>query len=427
LIYIKENNQYSKYYLSDDGKLICRKKDNSECVILYGISGEFDGIVTDSGEIHFVLQTLSGEMIYLKKESDTWKKYTILKSRKGLQKITNIRLAASGENLCAFYIMNHQGKKLLVKHIFSENNMVIEPEVLDVAGGREEFVLLTHPKMPLTVIYRNAAGECRKLCFEKNFRLVTEESVNLKNEILCLDAVAYNDEIFFTYTIPAKNSVALMFCNGKTPDEEKIVTFGIARNLFPHIMTVGNDMILQWEENGMIMQSESRDFGKNFTKPKPLGNECKFAKIRQIYSSGGLVCNKCAVYNMKPFVSGAKKHGEIDRKGVQNTLNNFRFINKEINGNVTNEEIMKKINGLKNDIDQMGKTLISMCSFLEDIKKFKFDAENIHEISPHKVITDNLSGDDIGEINKDNLEIFENTKIDDILPDNTEIHGEVEK
>ena len=101
-------------------------------------------------------------------------------------------------------------------------------------------------------------------------------------------------------------------------------------------------------------------------------------------------------------------------------VNNYSHINKEINGNVTNEELLKNLNEIKGHIDQMEKSLIGICSFLEDLKTFKHNAENANVFAQSKAAT-NLTGQDIGEIDNDNVKLFESTDIDDIMPDKAEI------
>ncbi|MBO7289731.1 MAG: hypothetical protein J6V03_07075 [Clostridia bacterium] len=126
LIYINENNLYTKYYISSDNRLMCQDKAGNENMILADISNEFDAISKD-GVLHFVLQSSGGELLYLKKEDDTWRKFDILKSRRGIKRIHKIRLAKHQNKLCAFYIMEHNGQNLFVKHRFSTEKLYEEP------------------------------------------------------------------------------------------------------------------------------------------------------------------------------------------------------------------------------------------------------------------------------------------------------------
>ena len=139
MIYIKTNNSYLKYHVTRDGKFICTQADGSESVILYDVSDEFDGVISEDGREHFIIQGLNGELVYLNKENDTWKKYNIFKSRKGVRKISEIKLTLFRDMLCAFYIMEYTGKNLLIRHLFSVNDLYREPEVLNITDKRKDF------------------------------------------------------------------------------------------------------------------------------------------------------------------------------------------------------------------------------------------------------------------------------------------------
>lgn len=420
MIYIKEDDGYSKYHTNQDNKFICTVKGKSESVILHEVSGEFDGIITPNKNVHFVLQGLDGELIYLKKEADTWKKYCLLKSRKAVQKISAIRLVCSKSEFCVFYVIGHQGKNLLVKHVFSLEDMAKEPEILGIIDVKRDYVLTDNNQGNITVIFKTVEGKYRKLVFDLEFKIIKDEFVDFENNILELSAICHGTQTYYAYSVPRKNSVAIIFCKEDNLSDEKVVTFGIARNSPVHILYVQNHIVIQWEENGMIMESQSNDFGKTFSKPKHLSSECKFAKIRQIQPCNDLAGNKCAVYNMAPFTAVKKGDSKSDGKGVTSKVNNYSHINKEINGNVTNEELLKNLNEIKGHIDKMEKSLIGICSFLEDLKTFKHNSENANVFAQSKAAT-NLTGQDIGEIDNDNVKLFESTDIDDIMPDKAEI------
>ena len=140
MIFIKEDYEYHKYYVSDDARLICTDEKSNESMILADVSNEYDAISDTNGIIHFVMQGQNGELVYLKKENKQWKKYHIFKSKNGLKKLHNIVLKNSGNKLCAFYVMEHKGKKLLVRHRFSADKLYEEPVVLDITDGKRRIV-----------------------------------------------------------------------------------------------------------------------------------------------------------------------------------------------------------------------------------------------------------------------------------------------
>ncbi|MBR3934317.1 MAG: hypothetical protein IKJ68_10485 [Clostridia bacterium] len=417
MIYIKESDSYFRYHTNETGKLICTSKDKSECIILHKISKEFDAVISTDEKIHFVLQGLDGELLYLKKEMNTWKKYSILKSRNGLQKISGIKLAVSGDILCAFYIINHLGKNLLVKHVFSVEDLFKEPEVLGVCKANRDFVMCNSTGGQTFVIFTDEDNNLQKIIFNANFDTLKDEKLNFEPDMLMFNAICKDGEFYYVYTVPRKGSIALVFCNENYIDLTKIITFGIARNSTLQILFNGNNLFVQWEENGTIMQAESGDFGKKFSKPKTLGTECHFAKIRHT-GTDDLICNKCAVYNMSPYFYRQKVSTQTKIKGAGSSLNNNGYYKNDISSDVSNKQILVRLDELKSDINQMGKNIANMCSFLEDIKIYKNTAHEITPLIPPNQSEHNFKKENVGEIDEDNVKLFESTHIDTVLPEN---------
>ena len=85
---------------------------------------------------------------------------------------------------------------------------------------------------------------------------------------------------------------------------------------------------------------------------------------------------------------------------------------------VSSEFITQKLQAIEKDIDKMGKTLEEMCNFLDKLTEFKNNTISDFEITQKSTAnTAALSGEDIGEILSENVKLFENTDIDEILPD----------
>jgi len=419
LIYIKEDDKYLKYHTGIDTRLICTKDDGTETVILNDISGEFDAVCDKFGTVHFVLQGIEGDLIYLKKENNTWKKYNIFKSRKGLKKIHGLCLKISGEKLCAFYIMEHEANLLVVEHRFSLDNLYEEPEVLGIADARRDFCVCSLQTGDFYLFYKDENGFRRKAILDCNFNLKAMENTNLEGDILSLRCMEFKGKIYAVYTVPRKSSTALVFCDINESGSEKIITFGISRNCIAQIVCSDNTIYVQWQENLGIMQSELKDGNPSFKKSVSLGNACVTAKVRNAQTDG-IKCDMCAVYNFRPYIGkefwGNKKNmskeaGEIYMKSKNDITNPFDC-----------NDIIEKLNSIQSDINNMGKTLLEMCEFLNELKKFKDDTveDNFGFVNIIKEKKESLSGEDIGQIDEGNIKLFESTDIDAVLPERKE-------
>lgn len=410
MIYIKTNNSYLKYHVTRDGKFICTQADGSESVILYDVSDEFDGVISEDGREHFIIQGLNGELVYLNKENDTWKKYNIFKSRKGVRKISGIKLTLFRDMLCAFYIMEYTGKNLLIRHLFSVNDLYREPEVLNITDKRKDFCICQNLNGDTYLFFKNEKGKWANYVFSENPAHKDLSVFEIEDGASNLCAASVNNEIYLTYTAQRGNSTALLFCSEKNPNDVKTITFGISKNCRPKIVTYDEFTCIQWSENGGVMQADLLK-GDIFNKPKPLGVPGAIAQIRELCASS-LKCRSCAVYNMYPYIRGKSILKSKLNKG-EPAVN---FKNDIINDKYS-KEILSKLNEIESDIDTMGKNLEDMCLFLSELQGFKHEIDNT-EISIAKTEKkDALSGDDVGEIDENNIKIFESTDIDSVLPE----------
>lgn len=415
MIYIKSGDIYLKYHVTDDNRLICTDKNGTESLILTDVSNEFDAYKDMRGNTHFLLQGSSGELIYLKNEPDTWKKYSILKSRKGIKKIHSIRLIKNENYLCAFYIMEHDGNRLMIKHRFSENNLYEEPEVLGINDGKRNFSLCVCDS-EYHLYYRDSENGTREFIMDDKFNIINTVSSRFNNEILAINTAYINKTIYAVCTVPKKMSTAMIFFDTKNEDKAKIITFGISRNCSPEIISAEGCIIIQWEENGSVMQTESYDLGESFSKPHLAGRQCVFADVRQNAKETPVFYGKCAIYNSIPNVS-YNKNMQNNKAGINMNSSYKRSENHKFN-EVSSEFITQKLQAIENDIGELGKTLDEMCKFLDRLTEFKNNIDNDFNITQKETSnTATLSGEDIGEIISDNVKLFENTDIDEILPD----------
>ena len=403
MIYINENGTYCKYFTSYDDKLICSDAKGDETSVLGNVSGEFDALCADDGSIHFILQGTGGELIYLLKENNTWKKYNIFKSRRGIKKINNIRLFKQGKYLCAFYIMEHGGKKLMVKHRFCKENLYEEPVVLGVAHSKGNYCICRNGTT-FVLIYKSENSTWIKVNMEKEFTKSESRIINFDEDIISIKTLSVNGRIYACALVPKNSSAVLTFFDTDAMNSAKIISFGLARNCVPEIICYNERLYIQWEENASVIEVYSDDFGKSFSKPARTRNACELASVRQAENIN--LSDRCAIYNFAPCL----KKDNLSKRSAS-AINNF-------NSNYTTDSsiLLEKLKSIETDIDNMGKKLIEMCSYLEVLKKL---SHNEPEESFEACIQNSepVHENDVGEINTENMKLFENTDIDSVLPE----------
>ncbi|MBQ6894620.1 MAG: hypothetical protein IJN40_03905 [Clostridia bacterium] len=414
MIYIKEDEGFKRYYIRADGRLMCERKNGEEEIILSDISNEFDA-AQQKGCLHFVLQGAGGEVIYLKKEDGTWRKFDILKSRKGIKKIHKIRLIASENKLCAFYIMEHNGQNLFVKHRFSTDSLYEEPEVMGVCNEGKIYSI-SQTDNGFILFFKDADGVIKKILLDKDYTIKDIEDCGFKNEILTINTLFYKGITYALCTVRRKNSAALIFFDTDNEADAKIVSFGMAKNCVAEMIASEDEITAIWEENGGIIFSQYIIGNTSFSKPKPLGKGYRLFRIRPCCTSGYTFSGKCAFYNYLPHIPGYnfRKENQNTRRG--NNMNSNGFEKNSIKPK-DNDIIIEKLKEIEKHIDNMGNTLKDMCSFLDKLTAFKKEADNTCEnYDENNIIAEIAGKENLGEINMENVKLFENTDIDSVLP-----------
>lgn len=422
LIYVNENNFYTKYYISKDNRLMCQDKAGDENMILADISNEFDAIFKD-GALHFVLQSSAGELLYLKKEDDTWRKFDILKSRRGIKRIQKIKLAKQQNKLCAFYIMEHNGQNLFVKHRFATENLYEEPEVMGTCSdGRTYSICET--KFGTVLIFKDTSGIFKKIICDNDFNIKSVEECHFKNEIFAFSTIYYKNKLYALSTVKRKNSTALIFFDTENENDAKIVSFGMPKNCSPEIIASEDGITVLWEENGGIIYSQYIIGNDTFSKPHLWGKGENLVSIRPVHTNYAIFSGKCPFFNFMPQIPGNSLKPGSENNNRRFDMNSAKFETEKIKPK-ENEFVIQKLTEIEKEVERIGSSLTQMCSFLDKLTEFKENAQKMtadtREDGVFAKITESEATErSIEEINEENMRIFENTDIDSVLPSNDE-------
>lgn len=426
MLYLKSHNDISKYYVRSDNKFIVKKPGKGADIIIDEVTGEFDGVCPEDGSIHFLIQSTDGSLVYLKYENDSWRKYIIFKSKNNTCNISSIRLTYSEKKLCAFYALVHGEKTMLVRHIFSDKELYTVPEVVDLLDVRKDFCICTDVSGNTHLFYRNRDGERIEKIYSDTMTETSSKRHSEDDNTYSFTAVCNAEGIYRLYTSIRKSYTALILrtCN----DEEKIITFAVARNCRHAVSTNDGKVTVQWSEEGRIMQTHSENHGKSFCRPYVLKKDCDFSKVRIRGIRPGLYCNEYAVShdNMPDFTIQTNKSKDPNHKETATMNNagmrsNYRFVTSEENKAA---ELIKNLENIEARINSLGKSLEKICKFLEKPPEFKNNIDNNEfSVAPKAQKTKTAEEtNDIGEKNEENIKLFESTDIDSVIPPKNEIN-----
>lgn len=420
-IYIKQADGYLKFYTDDTARFVMAAPDTKESVILHEMSDEYDGICDDDGSLHFLIQSMQGELLYVRYENGTWKKYNIFKNKDNLRKISNIHLTYSGGLLCAFYTMEHSDKIMLVKHMFSASKLYVTPEIADLADTKKDFCVCTHPNGNTHLFYRDSAGRRQETVYDKYFVRGEQNIKAPKGEVYNMCVVNSGDKIYGAYISVKKNYTALMFSKCGAWEQEKIITFGIPKNTKIAISAKDDDIVVCWYESGTIMQSASKNGGESFSKPYAVGRGTEVKKIRSKGQRAGMYRSYYAAPR-EPWEREKVKQTDVhERMRNVNSTAGYNHETKDNFVDMKSQEFTYKLGQIKAEVDKIGRDMDKICMFLQRLTEFKENAAK-DVFTPQTVAPDSVKGlsdgnVDIGEKNEENIRLFESMDIDDVLPE----------
>ncbi|MBE7050558.1 MAG: hypothetical protein E7394_07315 [Ruminococcaceae bacterium] len=404
------SNQSSLCFFTDEkSNFVMSSDDNDSMIIMENAGCEFDGICDKRGILHFLIQDNNGTLFYIRYDNKIWKKYNLLSSKEKKNSISHIHLLSSGNSLCAFYVMEHQGKFMLIKHMFSPDNLRITPSVIDLVDFRKDFCICTHPDGSTHLYYRNAGGKRRETIFDKYFSISSSVDLYDNDDTYVMKVVNSGASVICASICARKNHTALIF---KKDDTEKIITFAIARNA-QLSMCAKNDLIdIYWQEGNFIMHSESKNGGKDFSKPKFFKSEKGFFKYKKTGDMPGLYKSEYICKNDIDSKPSSERYLTNQNKYIKKGVNTI--LKNDIYHDMDSSQFLQKISQIEKDVERIGIGVDKICIFLDRLVQFKKDTENpMRSFSvPDK--------NNIGVKNEDNIKLFENMSIDDAIKDNSD-------
>lgn len=317
-----------------EGNIYIRKYDGNKWsagdIVLKGAINDFDVYCTES-QIHILAEKTDGNIFYTVYSLRERSQKNILTSKSHNPSISNIRLIYAGNFVHAFYILNHGNKKLLVHHLPSKTQT---PVVITEVSNDKYFVLSDSDDNIILFFERDNKNIKCNLNKSKNYlvqEIFTEISYKpltacIFTNDLCL-LHEQNNSIYFSVDTKTNVQISNIPANSVTP--ELFVYNGKIYSLLINQTTVYTYL----SENG----------GKDFTKlmPQTITRTPKL-KILKIRRNG-----------LNITLPGNAERGYI--RSMVLPIEKLLPINGE--ALLKNEELIKRIKELENEINEIKKML----------------------------------------------------------------------
>ena len=410
LIIAKNDNNIQKYYVDELGRFLSQSKNKKSEIILENISNKLDMVYTNDDIMHFVLQDKNGSLIYLKYQNNIWKKYEIFNCIHKSERIYDLKLCVIHSILCAFYILETNSEKILVKHIFTSSDFNKVPEVLDRCDKNFDLSLCTLKNDETHLFYKNINGEIIKKVFDRNFNFIREESPCFDGEISKLQTISISNDIYMLFIEQKKSYNVLKFKFGKT---EKVICFALSKNTEFGMILNSDEINIRWIDNFNLYEVKSTDSGKTFTKPIIKNYRYYICYLREKGVFKGMYCDKF-IFTLKDNFTKPKDNVHINNIEVKENenMNEYKRYNFSSNDNFTDiskDKYIKNLISIENEMKNLKKDTEKICKFLEKIIDFKNDTKMIKPIATQTY-------GEITDTNEENIKLFNEMEIDDVLP-----------
>lgn len=362
-------------------KRLCYSKNDIPTQVLLGDSSdEFDIITDEKGNFHIVTQDSEGNMVYFTYDFINWKKFTILRSKSGKMNMNGFKMFIDSEKVHCIYVLESNGKNMLIHHIFSPSDEVTTPKVIDCINGCN-FSCAMDEAGTIHIFYVN---EKEKAIYKiYNGSMYTEVSLPDEESVRGIYCI-YHSRLHLIYTAKMKAYRTVIYYN-PVNKEKKIINFSDGNITNCTVYGNGNNIYIQWVERMRLYQCVSEDGGETFKKPTVLNKKEELIRIRDCANPYVMHVDRCAGYVLPP------------PKSVNHTK-------KE-----------KVYNDKADDIEKLRKAIIMqnerIIQLENEIKKLKNTKKSDTE----------LKSTALGEINEENYKAFQNADIDSIDFENSKI------
>ncbi|MBQ6999198.1 MAG: hypothetical protein IJN62_05365 [Clostridia bacterium] len=414
------DRQNNKWIFNCDGKgrLCYSKNGENEQILLNNAKEDFDIITDNDGNFHLVLQTADANLVCLIYDFENWKKYIILQSRTDKNCMSKFKLFYHNGKTHCFYLFKSGEKTMLVHHIFSPSNPSSTPEVISYADPSKDFSCCMESDGSIHIFYFNENAVFQYKIFSSN--RYEDRSLPVEDNIRSICSI-YGNGIHLLYTAKMKSYYTLVYY-GLNAKERKIISFGDSNISACCIYTHENNIFVQWRERTRCYQCHSNDSGTTFKKPSFIAeSRNKHTEPIRIRSK---INPRCTNSDRCIAISG---NGSLDILNAEQcigtrtavNINNKNHITDKNDYNIIDGAFSDEIKMMQSKIRENEKELIRLNTIINTLSDKLSNITKPVNTPAEKPAKTTLDENKIGEINKENYELFKKTDIEDIDSDNS--------
>ncbi len=266
------------FYISHT-KCLCYTKGGAKDEILTrNIADTFDIVMDENGHFHIICEDTDGTLLYIKYNYHEWKKYEILKSKSGIPKIFSIKLFMADRMPIAFYILEHDGQKLLAEHKIREG-LSTAPIIIDILGKNASFCVYLDTKKCFHLFYKNELEKPVYKIAPYGAKTFSNTDFPAEHDIATLSVTEDVDgTIHVSYVANINSYYTMCYYNTKSRIIKNLA-FGISAKSTPVVIAADEKIRIQWCDNLRLFECVSSNGGDTFSKPAIIQRGVKMFRV----------------------------------------------------------------------------------------------------------------------------------------------------
>lgn len=268
------------------------------------ISGEFDATADTEGRIHLAAQDMQGTLVYLCYNSSIWRKYPILHSKSEKPCITQIRILHDGQQVHTFYILQHDGRYILVYHTFDANGSISAPKAVAYVHPSRRYCVAPDGKQTCHLLFFDEDNTLQYRQFRLPDGSCRTDQLPVTGQVRAASAICdAGGMLHLAFLTQQKQYYTLSYC--QADGQPKLLSFGMDNISALAVIATEKRIIVQWQERYNVYECSTQDGGKNFSKPNNLsatqGSGTAICRVRRAAGSMGLQVDACACIGTHPL------------------------------------------------------------------------------------------------------------------------------
>lgn len=257
-------------YTDSENRLIYNRAENLKPV-MENVSGGFDGIFDDKGNLFIAAATADGGIECLICSEAGERCFTLVSGKNGVGRISCIRLFCINGRFSLWYCLEYDSRVLLVNQFFDGSGQTEAPFAVDTLSRKKCFSVCCDNDYNTHVFYKDKDGKSRYLTYRWNIKKFEARSSELFDieDAVSISSISDGRDIHIVF-VAKRSDYYGVYYKKIGSDSEAVLDFGVGAGCRASVSAAGDKVCVCWSDGSESCECISRDCGKSFEKARKI-------------------------------------------------------------------------------------------------------------------------------------------------------------